>query len=286
MIAWLKAQVQRTLPVRYHPTAKILAETLRRAQVAIKGVIPAPYLSAARRLWYLGFRFACPCCGKSFRRFMAFGVVPRPHARCPGCLCLERHRLLFLYLRDCTTFFTSALRVLHVAPMAILQRRFNMLYNFCYVSVTDAFDTFAGSVPNVRSDVARLGFGDEVFDVVLCSHVLEHLPNDRKALQELLRVLKPSGWAIIQVPIWSDTTVEDPTVLPRDRERVFGQWDHLRKYGPDFKTRPEEAGFAVKVNRYASELDSRTVVRHCLLPEEALFICIRPQARVDGRTNS
>jgi ubiquinone/menaquinone biosynthesis C-methylase UbiE len=100
----------------------------------------------------------------------------------------------------------------------------------------------------VKMDITDIDYTDETFDVIYCSHVLEHIPDDRGAIREFHRVLKSDGWAVLMVPVTADKTFEDPSIIePTDRQRFFGNKDHVRKYGPDFVERLKESGFKVKV---------------------------------------
>ena len=127
-----------------------------------------------------------------------------------------------------------------------------------------------------KMDITQIDYPDNTFDCILCNHVLEHVPNDLKAMQEIERVLKPGGWAILQVPIAFDLddTLEDPSITEEeDRYRVFGQRDHVRLYGSDYKHRLEQAGLKVKLVE-SSKLNERE--RHLgLNPEEILHIAYK-----------
>jgi SAM-dependent methyltransferase len=218
----------------------------------------------------------CPCCGQGFRRFRRYGRVDLPAVNryCPACGTFERHRLLWLYLEQRTALFTAALRVLHFAPEPVLQKRFRAVPDLDYVSVD-----LDAPLAMVHSDITRLALGSGAFDVVLCSHVLEHVPDDRQAMRELYRVLRPGGWAVVMTPVdlRLETTYEDPSIVaPRERERAFGQHDHVRLYGRDLVNRLREAGFVVRVVTFGSELDAATVARYGLNPYEDIYICTRP----------
>ena len=218
----------------------------------------------------LGLARYCPCCRSYLRTFKPFGLVPRPEARCPICGALERHRLMHLYMTRKTDLFNGhPKKMLHVAPEPELSRWFRNAANIEYVSV-DLFDPRA----MVRMDICDLQYRDDTFDVIYCSHVLEHVPDDTRAMREFWRVLKVGGWAILQVPITSDTTFEDPSVTsPEERERLFGQNDHVRRYGPDYRDRLVDAGFAVTVDGFVRELDERTVSRYGLMRSEDVYFC-------------
>ena len=217
-----------------------------------KAVIPARYHERARAIRreaesikhaasYIGIKHYCPCCGWHLQKLIPYGLVLRQNALCPRCGSLERHRLLWLYFRDRTNLFTDRLRLLHFAPERIFETVFKSLDNLDYITA----DLYSDSAM-VKMDITDITYEDDSFDAIICSHVLEHIMDDRKAMREMLRVLKPGGWAIIMVPISRDVTFEDPSIVtPEDRERFFGQWDHVRFYGQDIKDRLESAGFDV-----------------------------------------
>jgi SAM-dependent methyltransferase len=228
------------------------------------------------RLWRRlarGEGVECPCCGGRFRRFVPYGVRRRrPHAQCPGCGAVERHRLLWLYLRERTDLFAKPLRLLHVAPEAIFEERLRRLPALRYLSAD-----LASPRAMLRADVQRLPFPDAAFDALLCHHVLEHVADDRTAMRELRRVLRPGGWAILQSPIRSRlaATLEDASVTdPRERELLYGQRDHLRQYGRDYADRLREAGFEVRPERFFAELPPERRARHGL-KEETIWLCLR-----------
>jgi SAM-dependent methyltransferase len=226
---------------------------------------------------YRGDRVECPCCGGTFRAFMPI-VKPvgpnRGNERCPGCGARERHRQVCLYLEQWTNLLTDRHRVLHFAPERSLERRLRARPNLDYVS-TD----LARSRVMVRADITGLPFPDEAFDVILCSHVLEHVPDDRAAMRELHRVLAPRGWALVMVPFSARRaeTYEDPTIVaPRDRERHFGQADHVRVYGLDVKARLEDAGFTVRVEDVRRELGEARARRYGVRPRKPnLHLCFK-----------
>jgi ubiquinone/menaquinone biosynthesis C-methylase UbiE len=133
--------------------------------------------------------------------------------------------------------------MLHVAPEQAFE---NLLKHHLDSGYLTADLHKSGAM--VRMDITDIEYADDTFDVIYCSHVLEHIPDDRQAIRELLRVLKSDGWAVLLVPITADKTFEDPSVTePTDRLRLFGNKDHVRKYGPDFVERLKEGGFRVKV---------------------------------------
>lgn len=186
----------------------------------------------------------CPVCDHASRRFRPAGVVPRPEAECPRCGALERHRFVWLYFTKHTDLFDGRpKKVLHIAPERAFETRLKERLGSGYLTA-DLLDPRA----MVKIDITNIAYPDQSFDVVYCSHVLEHVPDDRRALSELHRVLKNDGWAIINVPITAPSTYEDPSIVdPNERLKAFGQEDHVRRYGPEFVDRLRAAGFQVKV---------------------------------------
>ena len=185
---------------------------------------------------------------------------------------MERHRLLLLYLKKRTNHFPSPLRLLHFAPEPMLQRLFSELPNLDYITA----DYAPGA--GLRTDITHLAVADRSIDVILCLHVLEHIPNDRLAMTELRRVLRPDGWAILQVPIdpSREKTYEDPTITsPEGRLAHFGQEDHVRWFGRDYAERLRGAGFRVVVDDLVRTLPLEHVRRYGLSPEEDIYLCHR-----------
>lgn len=187
----------------------------------------------------------CPICGASARRFLPFGFAARRNAACPGCGSLERHRFLWLYLARCTPLMRGRLRVLHTAPEPCLEERLRPRPNLRYRSV-DLFNPHA----DIQADLAALPLPDAAFDAVLSCHTLEHVIEDRAAMRELARVLRPGGWAAIMAPY--DPAVadvlEDPAKdTPAKRMAAYGHPYHYRIYGRGLLTRLAEAGLQAEV---------------------------------------
>ena len=246
----------------------------------IERVLPRSVLTPLRAArdafvgaWYRGTGRWCPVCGHSSRRFRGYGLVPREDAMCPRCGGLERHRLVWLYFARRTDLFDGrSKRVLHIAPEQCFEDRFRQRFGAGYLTA-DLLD------PHVmeRMDVTDIHHPDESFDVIYCSHVLEHVPDDRLAMSELRRVLKRAGWAVLLVPITVEQTIEDPTVTdPAERERLFGQHDHVRRYGPDYVDRLHEAGFDVVVTGVSDLLRGEDLSRMGLTRcDAAIYHCTR-----------
>ena len=219
-----------------------------------------------------GNTYTDPIDGKSYRRFLPYGYAKvRENVLAPGTLSLERHRLFWLYLKNETTFFSAPLRVLHFAPEQAFVQKFKKQKNLTYTT-TDLNSPIA----DVKADICDLPFKDNSFDFIICNHVLEHIPDDTKAMQELYRVLAPSGTAIMQVPYDAkrDITFEDNTITDqRERTRIFGQYDHLRVYGMDYFKKLSSIGFEVNALDYTSSMTSDDIERYRLCKGELLPVC-------------
>ncbi|MCR9264890.1 MAG: methyltransferase domain-containing protein [Flavobacteriaceae bacterium] len=216
-----------------------------------------------------GNRFTDPIDGKSFRTFLPYGYEsPRENVLSPSTLSLERHRLLWLYLKNETEFFSKPLKVLHFAPEQAFYKRFKKLGNIEYTT-TDLNSPLA----DVKADICNLPFPENAFDVILCNHVLEHIPNDTKAMQELYRVMKPGGWGIFQIPqdLKRETTFEDDSITDKkERARIFGQYDHVRIYGRDYFDKLRSIGFTVEEVDYTQTLSPEAVQKYRLAQGEII----------------
>jgi SAM-dependent methyltransferase len=219
-----------------------------------------------------GNTYTDPIDGKSYRRFLPYGYAKvRENVLAPGTLSLERHRLFWLYLKNETAFFSAPLRVLHFAPEQAFVKKFKKQKNLTYTT-TDLNSPIA----DVKADICDLPFKDHSFDFIICNHVLEHIPNDTKAMQELYRVLAPKGTAIVQVPYDAkrEITFEDNTITDQsERTRIFGQYDHLRVYGMDYFKKLSSIGFEVNALDYTATLSIEDIERYRLCRGELLPIC-------------
>lgn len=224
--------------------------------------------------FYKGNGVTDPIDGRSFRTFLPYGyAVQRPNALSPSTLSLERHRLLWLYLVRKTNFFTEPLKVLHIAPEQAFYHRFKNQPNLEYITC-DLYSPLA----DIKADICNLPFENQQFDVILCNHVLEHIPDDKKAMNELFRVLKTGGWGIFQVPqdrnrvkTFSDETITDP----KERTRIFGQYDHLRIYGLDYFQILESIGFQVETIPCEEIASAVEIEKFRLDKNEIIPICKR-----------
>lgn len=249
---------------------KLILNTIPRPVLIRLSYLARPVIS----LFLKGNTYTDPIDGKSFSRFLPYGYEnQRDNVLSPSTLSLERHRLLWLYLINETDFFTAPAKVLHFAPEQAFYKRFRELKHIEYTT-TDLNSPLA----DVKADICNLPFTDNEYDVIFCNHVLEHIPNDTKAMQELYRVLKPGGMAIFQIPqdLNRETTFEDDSITdPQERARIFGQYDHVRIYGRDYFEKLRSIGFKVDEVNYTSILSKEEVTKYCLAPGEILPVCYK-----------
>jgi SAM-dependent methyltransferase len=192
--------------------------------------------------------------------------------QCPRCGSSERHRLAYYYLKDALSFDKlSGVKLLDVGPDEFVTRTLFSRADLDYTSI----DLSRGNATRPM-DVTDLSFDDDTFDCVICYHVLEHVRDDKKAMLEMYRVLKAGGWAILQVPIWSERTFEDDSISRAEFLRYYGHRDHVRRYGADYRERLESAGFTVKLDDYVRRLPKEFVRRHGLLENEDIYFCRKP----------
>lgn len=220
-------------------------------------------------LWLRGNKYTDPIDGKRFRSFLPYGYEnPRENVLSPSTLSLERHRLLWLFLQQETDLFRSNLKVLHFAPEQAFYKRFRKLKNLDYTT-TD----LNSPLSDIKADICNLPFEDNTYDVILCNHVLEHIPDDQKAMQELYRVLKPGGWGVFQIPqdLQRERTFEDDNIIDRkERTKIFGQYDHVRIYGRDYFDKLRKAGFEVEEVDFTHKLTQEEINRYRLAVNEII----------------
>jgi SAM-dependent methyltransferase len=241
----------------------------RRTQLALRGVVNRTKGS----ILSLGSSVECPICQYTFLSFLRF--AGRQNEWCPACRSLGRHRLIYAYLRDRTDLLDGKrpIRILHVGPEFCLQPLLASIPSATYVS-TDLMASivdFLGVRPSICMSLTQACFPTNTFDLVICSHVLEHVKADRPAIAELSRITMPGGLAIIPVPIdWSsDSTEEQQGLSPSERAKLYGEADHLRKYGRDYLDRLREGGFATELFRLD---DSSLVQRYRIDMDEPLVV--------------
>lgn len=206
-------------------------------------------------LLYVGRGRRCPICGTRRRKFLPYGyVTSRADALCPRCLALERHRMIWLYLERHTDLFTERPRLLHIAPEVSLMRHFKRLYRGTESYITADLES---PLADMHFDVQHIPLAERSVDVVICNHLFEHVEDDRRAMRELHRIMRPGGWGIMVVPEdrGRATTFEDDSITDAaERTRLFGQYDHRRVYGRDYDDRLREAGFDVERIAFAERL--------------------------------
>ena len=272
---------------------KLILNTIPRPLLIRLSYVARPVLAFALK----GNTFTDPIDGKSFKMFLPYGYgTQRNNVLSPSTLSLERHRVLWLYLNEETDFFqsqlasdstvsnpkkiklrdaetNSALKVLHFAPEQAFYKLFRNQKNLDYTT-TDLFSPLA----DVKADICDLPFEDNQYGVILCNHVLEHIPDDTKAMQELYRVLKPGGMAILQIPqdLSRATTFADDTITDqKERAKIFGQYDHVRIYGRDYFNKLRSIGFKVIEEDYTNKIAPELVEKYCLAKGEIIPVCFK-----------
>ncbi|CAM3890968.1 class I SAM-dependent methyltransferase [Flavobacterium sinopsychrotolerans] len=272
---------------------KLILNTIPRPLLIRLSYVARPIIAFSLR----GTNFTDPIDGKSFKSMLPYGYeTQRNNVLSPSTLSLERHRLLWLYLNEETDFFkselvsdssftntkriklrdaetNSALKVLHFAPEQAFYKLFRNQKNLDYTT-TDLFSPLA----DVKADICNLPFEDNQYDVILCNHVLEHIPDDTKAMQELYRVLKPGGMAILQIPqdLSRATTFADDSITDqKERAKIFGQYDHVRIYGRDYFDKLRSIGFKVIEEDYTNKIAPELVEKYCLAKGEIIPVCFK-----------
>jgi len=241
--------------------------------------IPRPWLirlSYVFRIFapliYKGNNVECPVCEKKFRKFLSYGskVAHRDNVLCPYDLTLERHRLMWLYLKNKSNFFTDELNVMHIAPEQCFLDKFKSQKNIKYTT-----GDLESPIADLHFDLHNIPLEDDQYDVIFCNHVLEHVEDDHKCMTELHRIMKPGGWGIFQVPIdyKREETYEDPTITsPEEREKHFWQYDHVRLYGLDYPDKLRASGFEVEPYNYREEFPKEEYERMRLDPAELIYV--------------
>ena len=218
----------------------------------------------------------CVCCQSTFITFLPAGIQKRANAKCIKCGSLERHRTLWMFLKQKGEIFGKPLKLLHVAPEKIFYEQFISIPQLEYYPIDLMPEKYEYGAKTIVMDVTSMTFPDNYFDAIICSHVLEHIRQDRKAMQQLYRVLKPGGWAILNTPVNmnAEATTEDVNLYdPQKQLELFGQPDHVRIYGRDFLTRLEEVGFRTNVIDYVSNFSHNERFRYGLKKKEVIFYC-------------
>ena len=232
-------------------------------------------LRMIRKVVFFGSRRYCPVCRSHVRLFKASGVNRRADVRCPVCGCVERFRFMWVFLDHRKDLFQAKhFKMLHFAPERVFRDRYRQMPGVEYTSGDINPDRAM-----MQMDIAEIQYPDNTFDIIHCSHVLEHVPDDMQAMRQLCRVLKHGGCAIVSVPITAKETFEDPSVTtPAERERIYGQYDHLRRYGPDIEQRLNKAGFDVQCVRPQDFIATEDIAK-MRIGDETIFLCRKPHEK-------
>lgn len=254
----------------------------------LKQIFPHRFLKqlkiSVRKIQYAGKKHYCPVCDSNIKLWKPLGydlsVITEKQivgggyrlAQCSVCDSSDRIRLLYLFLKNKTNVYTNNLKLLHIAPEPSLEYIFKHQNNIDYLT--------ADMNPEMvmeKMDITDIQYPESFFDAIICNHVLEHIPDDHKAMSELFRVLKPGGWAILQVPFSkiSNKTFENQNIItPEDRERIFGQTDHVRIYGKDYNDRLKKAGFEIETYSWTEDNELENPNNYFGLNEdEVVFYC-------------
>jgi len=224
-------------------------------------------------LVYKGNKVDCPVCEKSFKKFLSYGsnVAHRDNVLCPYDLTLERHRLMWVYLKNKSNFFTAEkLKVMHIAPEQCFYSEFKKQNNLEYTT-----GDLLSPLADIHFDLHKIPLEDNQYDVIFCNHVLEHVEDDHKCMTELHRIMVSGGWGIFQVPIDTSRieTYEDASIVsPEEREKHFWQYDHVRLYGLDYQKKLEAAGFEVEIYDYHQDMPKEQYEKYRFHPDELLYI--------------
>ena len=247
----------------------------------IMNILPRPlliqgsYIVRPILVWFMkGNRFVDPIDEQGYYSLLPYGYEKqRENVLSPGTFSLERHRLMWLYLKNETSFFTEKAKVLHIAPEQSFIKRFRAMNNLEYIT-----SDLESPLADVKADICNLPFEDNSYDMILCNHVLEHIPDDTKAMQELYRVLRPGGMGIFQIPqdLSRATTFADDSITdPKERAKIFGQYDHVRVYGRDYFDKLRSIGFKVEEVDYTKTIAPELVEKYCLAKGEIIPVCYK-----------
>ena len=263
---------------------------MKKMKKIIKKIIPRTCYAKISHLYnyfrllpYFGFKYQCNICNGNFHKLLPIGIDNTPskniigagyrYTVCPKCNSTDRERLLYWYIINKKNIFYSqkTINLLHIAPEKNLHRMFK---------VSNKINYFSGDlnplVADIKIDITNIKFENNFFDFIICNHVLEHVKDDKKAMRELFRVLKPDGEAILQVPIskYNQETFEDFSITsPVEREKYFGQKDHVRIYGKNYKEKLENVAFKVYLFDIKTFLSIKKIKKYGLNKDEILYIC-------------
>jgi len=226
-----------------------------------------------RSFFFKGNDYYCPVCQKKSGLFITSKDGLRENAVCPSCGSFERQRFFMLVFNKFSFINPDKYTMLDIAPTFCLQKVFKGNSNIEYVS----FD-ISSPLAEIKGDITKMIFENNSFDIIICSHVLEHIENDLTALSEINRVLKSNGKAFFQIPLDKKmkSTFEDKTITnPEQRKEIYGQSDHVRIYGLDFPERLEKTGWTYEIINCSDTFDESLIRKYCLLEDEQIFVCTK-----------
>jgi SAM-dependent methyltransferase len=241
-------------------------------------------------IYFKGNKYYCPYCKHSFRKLLpagsdfevlkskqVIGAGFRENALCPRCFSTDRDRLIYLLFREKPELLKDGNRVLHLAPeksiKAYLQKNKKLDYT-AGDKFEEEYTSFYYDQDVIYMDLLKLKADSESFDGIICNHVLEHIDDEEVAINEISRVLKIGGWALLQVPYSnnSEKTLEMETNSPKEREELFGQFDHVRLYGLDYPEILRKNGLSVDVIEFNKLLTQDELDRYAVNKEEKIFL--------------
>ena len=241
----------------------------------VKNIFSANFKNKIRTCFLRGNNVECTTCSIKLATFLTSGIPLRANAICPNCESLERTRIYWSYLLKVPGFFDTNKKVLHTAPEKVLFKLFSENKNIDYSPIDKLEVGYNYPKGTINMNILDLKFPDNHFDFILSSHVLEHIDDDIKAMKEFHRVLSPDGFAMLQVPmdITKDKTYEDFSITdPEERTKAFGQFDHVRLYGLDYKERLESAGFTVEIDDFSVNLSVEEKFKFGFGEGESIYI--------------
>ena len=230
-----------------------------------------------RKKTYMKNEVTCLICNSSYKKFLSFGIKKRKNAKCLNCGSLERHRLIWKYIND-KKLLNKRLSILHFAPEKVFYDLFSTSNDIEYFpcDLEPENYNYTGRTKIIKADITNIPFDSKSFDFILCNHVLEHVPDDNLAMSELFRVMKDGGIGLFLVPVDynRESTYEDFSITtPEGRLKTFGQHDHVRRYGRDYKDRLENAGFQVVEDDFATTFSKKEQLKYGLASTGKIYLC-------------
>lgn len=249
-----------------------------RIKQIIKQSVLLKILSLINSVIYKGNGVQCILCGKNFKKFIAYGRPKRSNAQCPFCFSLERERLLWDYLMNQTELMDPGIKILHIAPESGFFYKLKKIHKENYTPADKL--SLGNYYPDgtMDIDILNIPFTNNHFDFLICNHVLEHIEDDYRAMQELFRVLKKNGVAILLVPIDNNRkiTYEDFSIkTAKMREKYFGRYDHVRIYGLDYTDRLNSVGFVVQKINYTARFNDLEIKKYGFQKGEDIYLCTK-----------